>query len=77
MEKSASQKRSGLEGAVLPGAVKDLTPASPVTKVQRKSLSTTLTLALFVQAGGRCQRRGCNRRILEQDVSKQPGNFCG
>ena len=48
---------------------------SSVEKVRRQDVGVKLTLVLFVKAGGRCERRGCNKTLIEQHVSKQPGNF--
>lgn len=47
---------------------------SPIVEVTRQITPRT-TLVLYVRAGGRCQRRGCNVRLVEQPVSKQPGNY--
>jgi len=74
MAKPASKKRASLAGEMLGKVAKDQ-PASPLTKVSRKNLGQPMTLVLFVRAGGRCERRGCNKVLIEQEVSKQPGNF--
>lgn len=48
---------------------------SSVEKVRRREVSAKLTLVLFVKSGGRCERRGCNKTLIEQPVSRRPGNF--
>jgi len=48
---------------------------SPIAKVARGKLSKAKTLIVFVRAAARCEFRGCNKSLLEHEISKRPGNF--
>lgn len=47
---------------------------SPVVRL-RKLPKVQTRIALWVQAGGRCQFDACNRYLLEHHITKTPGNF--
>ncbi|MDX2250123.1 MAG: SAVED domain-containing protein [Bacteroidia bacterium] len=42
---------------------------------QRKSIPETTKLRLWTEAGGRCQRSGCNERLWEHKLTLSDGNF--
>ncbi|HUB07881.1 MAG TPA: SAVED domain-containing protein [Myxococcales bacterium] len=46
---------------------------SPVQLKRRLPLKTTLRI--WVQAGGRCEFRGCNEYLLEHHLTRREGNF--
>ncbi len=49
---------------------------APILDVTRsRSLSPTTRLLVCVNAGGRCQRQGCNRFLFEHPLTLTPGNF--
>ena len=41
----------------------------------KRSIPAKISQILFIRAGGRCQREGCNVRLFEHHLSKQPGNY--
>lgn len=41
----------------------------------RKSIPEATKLRLWTEAGGRCQFKGCNKRLWEHDISLSDGNF--
>ena len=51
------------------------TDIEPPCVTPTRAISHRTSTILFVRAGGRCQRRGCNARLFEHHLSKQPGNF--
>jgi hypothetical protein len=42
---------------------------------KRKSIPEAVKLRLWTEAGGRCQFKGCNKRLWEHEVSLSDGNF--
>ena len=50
------------------------TDIEPPCVTPTRAISHRTSTILFVRAGGRCQRRGCNARLFEHHLSKQPGN---
>jgi hypothetical protein len=47
----------------------------PVLQVKRSDLTPLCRLLLSVQAGGRCEFDGCNRYLIEHEVTLTEGNF--
>lgn len=58
-----------------PEPCRESEPASPVHEVKRTQLGKTETVIVFARAGARCEFRGCNKSLLEHEVSKRPGNY--
>ena len=48
---------------------------SPVTRVSRKAIGEKRTIILYVQAGGRCEFRGCNKYLLKHSVTHTVDNY--
>ncbi|MEO1406341.1 MAG: HNH endonuclease, partial [Pseudomonadota bacterium] len=48
--------------------------AAPCFKPSR-AIRPKVSQILFIRAGGRCEREGCNVRLFEHHLSKQPGNY--
>jgi len=57
-----------------PGATEEARSNSPIVDVTR-SLKATIRLVVCVNAGGRCERIGCNRFLFEHPLTLTPGNF--
>ncbi len=53
----------------------ELGSVSPVRALKRSDISPLCRLMLFVRAGGHCQFDGCNRYLLEHEVTLTEGNF--
>ena len=49
--------------------------AAPCFTPQKRSIPAKTSQILFIRAGGRCEREGCNVRLFEHHLSKQPGNY--
>ncbi len=49
--------------------------AAPCFTPPKRSIPAKTSLILFIRAGGRCEREGCNGRLFEHHLSKQPGNY--
>ena len=48
---------------------------APILRIRRDAIKSSVTLALFVRAGGRCQFSGCNNLLVEHVLTKEDGNF--
>lgn len=48
---------------------------SPIVRVTKRKINPNTVLQLFVAAAGRCEFRGCNRKLTIHPVTQQRGNF--
>ena len=48
---------------------------SPVIRMRRSDIGCRRTMILYVQAGGRCEFRGCNRYLLKHSVTQTVDNY--